>query len=87
MISSIPVVSFQPSPFQPRFRNGHVQTLYAWARPRRFPELPQPEARYFDVAADARVLAHCHWHDNRVAHPTIILLQDRKSTRLNSRHT
>mgnify|MGYP003334151716 CR=1 FL=1 len=74
MISSIPVVSFQPSPFQPRFRNGHVQTLYAWARPRRFPELPQPEARYFDVAADARVLAHCHWHDNRVAHPTIILL-------------
>ena len=29
--------------------------------PRRFPALPAPEARYFDVAADARVLAHCHW--------------------------
>lgn len=65
---------FQPSPFQPRFSNGHVQTLYAWARPRRFPDLPEPEARYFDVAPDARVLAHCHWHDDRQDHSTLILL-------------
>jgi predicted alpha/beta-fold hydrolase len=36
-------------------------TLYAWARPRRFPRLPAPLVRYFDVAPDARVLAHCHW--------------------------
>ena len=36
-------------------------TIYAWARRRRFPRLPAPEARYFDVAPDARVLAHCHW--------------------------
>ena len=49
-------------------------TVYAWARPRRFPALPQPEARFFDVAADARVLAHCHWHSNRHAHPTVLLL-------------
>ena len=48
-------MAFQPSSFHPRFRNGHVQTLYAWGRPRRFPDLPTPEARYFDVAPDARV--------------------------------
>jgi predicted alpha/beta-fold hydrolase len=67
-------VAFQPSSFHPRFRNGHVQTLYAWGRPRRFPDLPTPEARYFDVAPDARVLAHCHWHPDRSAHPTLLLL-------------
>ena len=60
--------------FQPRFTGGHVQTLYAWARRRRFPGLPAPEARYFDVAADARVLAHCHWHAHREQHPTLLLL-------------
>jgi len=51
-----------------------MQTLYAWAKPRRFPALPQPVARYFDVAADARVLAHCHWHEAPAEHPTILLL-------------
>jgi predicted alpha/beta-fold hydrolase len=49
-------------------------TLYAWARRRRFPELPPPVTRYFDVAADARVLAHCHWQSPPVAHPTLIVL-------------
>jgi hypothetical protein len=49
-------------------------TVYAWARPRRFPALPTPEVRFFDVAADARVLAHCHWHADRRAHPTLLLL-------------
>jgi len=67
-------VSFQPSRYTPRFSGGHTQTLYAWAKPRRFPALPQPVARYFDVAADARVLAHCHWHDAPTDHPTLLLL-------------
>jgi predicted alpha/beta-fold hydrolase len=69
-----PHVPFQPSPYTPRFTGGHLQTLYAWARPRHFPRLPSPEARYFDVAPDARVLAHCHWHASRTAHPTLLLL-------------
>ena len=34
----------------------------------------QPEARYFDIAADARVLAHCHWHAEPRDHPTLVLL-------------
>lgn len=67
-------MTFRPSDYRPRFTGGHLQTLYAWAKPRRFPALPAPEARYFDVAADARVLAHCHWHAHRTAHPTLLLL-------------
>ncbi len=67
-------MTFEPSPFIPRFIGGHKQTLYAWAKPRRFPRLPQPTARYFDVAADARVLAHCHWHARPQEHPTLLLL-------------
>jgi uncharacterized protein len=60
--------------FKPRFSGGHKQTLYAWAKPRRFPHLPQPLVRYFDVAPDTRVLAHCHWHERRSEHPTLLLL-------------
>jgi predicted alpha/beta-fold hydrolase len=64
----------QHAPFTPRFSGGHKQTLYAWAKPRRFPRLPAPTTRYFDVAPDARVLAHCHWHERPPDHPTILLL-------------
>jgi predicted alpha/beta-fold hydrolase len=67
-------VTYQPSEYRPRFTGGHLQTLYAWGKPRRFPRLPEPDARYFDVAADARVLAHCHWHERRSDHPTLLLL-------------
>jgi predicted alpha/beta-fold hydrolase len=53
---------------------GHKMTLYAWARRRAFPDLPPPEARHFDVASDARVLAHCHWQRDRQASPTLVAL-------------
>jgi predicted alpha/beta-fold hydrolase len=65
---------FEPGEFRPRFRGGHRQTLYAWARRRRFPRLPEPVPRHFDVAPDARVLAHCHWHERPQYHPTFLLL-------------
>ncbi len=55
-------------------RNGHVMTLYAWGRPRRFPRLPPPETRFFDVEPGTRVLAHCHWQADRAAHPAILAL-------------
>jgi len=64
---------FHPILFRPRFSGGHLQTLYAWARPRRFPGLPAPSERFFDVAADARVLAHCHRHPGD-PRPTVVLL-------------
>ena len=69
-----PGVIFEPTTFHPRFPGGHRQTLYAWARRRRFPRLPEPVPRHFDVAADARVLAHCHWHERPQDHPTFLLL-------------
>ena len=49
-------------------------TILAWARPRRFPTLPPAVARVFDVAPNARVLAHCHWQDRPEAHPTLLAL-------------
>jgi predicted alpha/beta-fold hydrolase len=49
-------------------------TLYAWARRRSLPTLPPAEARYFDVANDARVLAHCNWQPDRAAAPTLLAL-------------
>ena len=64
---------FSPSEYHPRFTGGHKQTLFAWARPRRFPNLPAPAERFFDVAADARVLAHCHAHADG-PRQTLILL-------------
>ena len=68
------MIPFEPSEFRPLFTGGHTQTLYAWAKRRRFPRLPEPKARHFDVAPDARVLAHCHWHDVAPDHPTLLLL-------------
>jgi uncharacterized protein len=67
-------VRFEPAAFRPRYTNGHIQTLYAWGKPRTFPRLPPPVPRYFDVAQDARVLAHCHWHPRPADHPTLLLL-------------
>lgn len=57
-----------------RWSGGHRMTVYAWARPRQFPELPEPEARYFDTEPGARVLAHCNWQPEASAAPTLLLL-------------
>ncbi|HEX7086968.1 MAG TPA: alpha/beta fold hydrolase [Vicinamibacterales bacterium] len=58
----------------PRLVNGHAMTLWAWARPRRFPRLPAAEPRVFQVAPNARVLAHCHWQPAREQAPTLLAL-------------
>ena len=49
-------------------------TVYAWARARALPTLPAAEERFFDVAPDSRVLAHCNWQPGRHAAPTALLL-------------
>lgn len=49
-------------------------TLYAWARRRALQTLPAAEPRYFDVATDARVLAHCNWQRDRKHAPTLLVL-------------
>ena len=67
-------MTFEPLEYRPLFTGGHKQTLYAWAKPRRFPSLPEPVERLFQVERDAQVKAHCHWHDPADQHPTFILL-------------
>jgi len=49
-------------------------TLYAWAKRRLLAGLPPADARFFDVAPDARVLAHCNWQPDRKAAPTLLAL-------------
>jgi predicted alpha/beta-fold hydrolase len=57
-----------------RLRNGHAMTIYCWARGRRFPGLPAPTVRHFDVEPGTRVLAHCYWQAEPRAHPAVIAL-------------
>ena len=57
-----------------RWGGGHRMTVYAWAKRREFPRLPAPEARFFDVAPDTRVLAECYWQRERDQHPSILAL-------------
>jgi len=64
---------FTPSTYRPRFTGGHKQTLYAWARRRAFAGPPAPDERFFDVADDARVLAHCHRHPGELRRTLILL--------------
>ena len=58
----------------PRLMNGHAMTLWARAKPRKFPHLPAPENRLFKVADEATVLAHFHWQPNRHTRPTVLAL-------------
>lgn len=67
----MPIEPFLPIPW---LSSGHGMTIFTWARPRRFPELPEAETRIFDVAPDARVLAKCHWQAPRSSHPLLLLL-------------
>jgi len=58
----------------PRLTNRHRMTLFAWGRPRALSGLPEPTPRLFDVSADTRVLAHCHWQPRPWRHPTLLVL-------------
>jgi predicted alpha/beta-fold hydrolase len=57
-----------------RLRSGHLMTLYCWARRRRFPQLPPPVVRHFDVEPGTRVLAHCHWQPEPDRRPALLAL-------------
>lgn len=67
---------FDRTPFKPHrlFKNGHSQTLaaYAWPRRVRF-RTPADDKRLFQVAPDTQVLAYCRWQPKPSDHPTIII--------------
>ena len=68
--------SFVP---RPHLKWGHWMTLYCWGAPRRFPGLPPPEERLFQVTPDTRVLAHCYWQPDR-RRPTLLALHGLESS-------
>ena len=56
------------------FRNGHAQTLAAYAWPRGFRFYSErDEERFFEVEPGVKVLAHCRWQTDRGNHPTIVV--------------
>lgn len=67
----VPAYAYAPVP---HLAGGHRMTIVTWARPRRFPALPRPQPRYFDVAPDARVLALCYWQPERRSASTVLAL-------------
>jgi uncharacterized protein len=67
---------FEGMPFvpHPALKNAHAQTLLGVLIPRRFKLVAQnTEARFFDVAARVRVLAHCSWQAERKRRPTLLI--------------
>src|SRR5256885_2531639 len=68
--------AFEANPFKPHrlLQNGHAQTLAAYAWPREFRFYSETDQeRFFSVAPDIKVLAHCRWQANRRGHPTIVV--------------
>lgn len=60
-------------PFGP-LRNPHMMTLGAVFWPRKFPRLNPSVPRLFEVEPGTQLQAHCHWQENRRAHPTLIVV-------------
>ncbi|MGE0885557.1 MAG: YheT family hydrolase [Blastocatellales bacterium] len=71
---------FALKPFVPPavLRNGHLMTIIGTQRPRRFPRLnqlsAQIERREFQTEDHTRVVAYCHWQDDRQNCPTVVIV-------------
>lgn len=52
--------------------NGHVMTIAAWARRRRFRTLPPPDTRFIAVDAESLVRADCFWQPERADAPLLL---------------
>lgn len=52
--------------------NGHLMTIAAWARRRRLPRLPRPQARFIAVDSDSQVRTDCFWQPSRPTAPTLL---------------
>ena len=61
---------FEPHPL---LRNPHLATVTAAYLPRTASSLPVAE-RFFEVEAETRLLAKCHWQQNPQQHPTLVLI-------------
>jgi predicted alpha/beta-fold hydrolase len=71
MTDRLAQVVFAP---HPALRNAHAQTIAGTLIRRRTPLLDRnSEARYFDTAPGARVLAHCSWQNDHQSKPTLVV--------------
>lgn len=69
-------LAFVTKRFKPHrvFRNGHAQTLAAYAWPRGFRFYSErDEERFFEVEPGVKVMAHCRWQTKREQHPTMVV--------------
>jgi predicted alpha/beta-fold hydrolase len=70
------VLQIKPFTPHPKFTSGHAQTLAGYYWPRGFLKRAHgnDEARIFEVEPDVRLLAHCRWQEDRLRHPTLVLV-------------
>jgi predicted alpha/beta-fold hydrolase len=71
--------ALEAKPFRPHplIRNGHAQTLGAYAYPRAkrlLREASGDESRLFEVEPDVRVLVRCRWQLDRHSSPTLLFV-------------
>jgi predicted alpha/beta-fold hydrolase len=62
--------TFEPHPL---LKNGHAMTIASAFWPRRF-ALPTAENRLFQVDAESRLLAHCHWQPGKRRDTSVIVI-------------
>jgi uncharacterized protein len=55
-------------------RNAHAMTIAASFWPRRHRRLPASVERLFEVAPGTRVRGECHWQEDPLTRPTLVLL-------------
>ncbi|MGH9740478.1 MAG: YheT family hydrolase [Candidatus Acidiferrales bacterium] len=62
---------FEPHPL---LRNAHLMTIAGAFWRRKFPQLPEGEARLFNIEAGTQMRGDCHWQKNPREHATLILV-------------
>ena len=74
-VQGSPTIQEMPD-YVPRWTRGggHWMTIYCWGRRRRFPRLPAPEERLFQVDNDTRCSPIATGSIDRAQHPLLILL-------------
>jgi predicted alpha/beta-fold hydrolase len=61
---------FEPYPL---LKNGHLMTIASAFVPRRF-DIPEAEARLFQVDPESMLLAHCHWQPGKRKDAPVIVV-------------
>lgn len=66
--------TFADLPFVPAqgLSNGHVMTIAAWARRRRYAALPPALTRFVAVDGESQVRVDCFWQSHRATAPTLL---------------